>query len=197
VSQLPLWISAAATCGIFFAAAIQLHLIRRQIGLGAEENRQRSTVTACERFDTDPVIHQITKRIWTASAGGQHYDPDHIDTHDLIALLNYFDALAIGVEQGFYDEAVVKAHMSLSSRMPSQPSSSPNRQSGLSRPKGTKPSFASIRRGAVIRTKLNKRGCRLPTRLRVRNTSRLTLAPKRLQSRVWTGVPGGRCHGRS
>jgi hypothetical protein len=113
LSQLPLWISALATCGIFVAAAVQLQLIRRQIQLGAEENRQRATVAACERFDTDPVIHQITKRIWTASAGGKHYDPDHIDTHDLIALLNYFDALAIGVEQGFYDEAVVKAHMSL------------------------------------------------------------------------------------
>ena len=113
MEQLPFWISAAATCGIFFAAAIQLQLIRRQVRLGAEENRQRATVAACERFDTDPVIHQITKRIWTASAGGKHYNPDHIDTHDLIALLNYFDALAIGVEQGFYDEAVVKAHMSL------------------------------------------------------------------------------------
>ena len=113
MSQIPFWISAAATCGIFLAATVQLRLIRRQIQLGTEENRQRATVAACERFDTDPVIHQITKRIWTASAGGKHYDPDHIDTHDLIALLNYFDALAIGVEQGFYDEAVVKAHMSL------------------------------------------------------------------------------------
>ncbi|MBK1695677.1 DUF4760 domain-containing protein [Rhodovibrio salinarum] len=113
MNQLPFWISAAATCGIFVAAAVQLQLIRSQIRLNADENRQRATVAACERFDTDPVIHQITKRIWTASAGGKHYDPDHIDTHDLIALLNYFDALAIGVEQGFYDEAVVKAHMSI------------------------------------------------------------------------------------
>ena len=111
--ELAQWITAISTVAIAIAAVWQLPLIRKQIRAQREEQKKWATVAACERYDTDPTLHAITQRIWTASSQGRDYTNLDLLRHDVISLLNYLDALAIGVEQRLYIEEIVKDSMQL------------------------------------------------------------------------------------
>jgi hypothetical protein len=62
------------------------------------------TLQACDRYDTDPLIQRAVAAL---DRGGNN------DRARLYAtrLLNYFDAIAIGLEQGFYDDKIAYAHI--------------------------------------------------------------------------------------
>jgi hypothetical protein len=128
------WVSAVAeattavfTLALVVAAFWQLPMIASQVRqLAAQirltreadentERRQRewATVAACERYDVDPVLEEVTSRIWDASGGGTNYRDPKVQKRDLVCLLNYMDSLAIGIRQDLYIEGIVKAHMKL------------------------------------------------------------------------------------
>jgi len=126
------WVTAIATALLFavtailaFAAWKQLPMIAGQVRALAEqirlsreaeanaERRQREweTVRACERYDVDPVLEAVTSRIHASSNKGTDYST--VEKRDLICLLNYFDGLAVGIEQGLYIEGIVRDHLGL------------------------------------------------------------------------------------
>jgi hypothetical protein len=72
-----------------------------------ESNRLR----ACERYYSDAVISEATRRIWVASNNGTDYIDATIDSHDLIITLNYLDGIAVGIKQHVYSAPIVKDHM--------------------------------------------------------------------------------------
>jgi hypothetical protein len=82
-----------------------------QVALEAKRDRrfiEASSIRACERYMSDVVLYQAAKRIWRKSEGGNKYDLNNVDEHDLIIVFNYLDSIAKGVLQGVFDETIVK-----------------------------------------------------------------------------------------
>jgi hypothetical protein len=109
---------AAATAGLVYAAFKQIPLLTAQIKLARESEEKLqarqieiNTITACAKYDTDPVIHEVNSRLWKQSNGGKDYSSDNIDRLDLIIMLNYLDGIAIGVKQGVLSNAITKDHL--------------------------------------------------------------------------------------
>jgi hypothetical protein len=119
-------VTALVTCALAAAAFIQLPLIAgqlralsKQIELTREADRaaerrlrERDTMSICQRYDFDPIIDAATQRIWVASEGGTDYRRPEVERRDLACLLNYFDGVCIGIDQGLYIEEIVKDHLS-------------------------------------------------------------------------------------
>ena len=100
------------------AAFKQLPLLTAQIMLGRKSEEKLharqievNTITACNKYDTDPVLHEVCTRIWKQSAEGRRYSSETIDQQDLITMLNYLDGIAIGVKQGVLSNAITKDHL--------------------------------------------------------------------------------------
>ncbi|MCI0564363.1 MAG: hypothetical protein MN733_38310 [Nitrososphaera sp.] len=100
----------------------QQKLQTRQLELQTELQRDRfdqekkwETTKICQKFSIDPEITGCLRTIAqhvTESGHGAHRDYSDVANHadSRIAarlLLNYFDSIAIGVEQGFYIEDIV------------------------------------------------------------------------------------------
>jgi hypothetical protein len=116
---------ALATIAIAIAAWRQLPFLVAQLGAlaqqvqasreveqaAAQRQREWETIAACGRYDIDPVIETISKRLWDASRAGVDYSK--VDPRDCICILNYFDSLAIGIRQNLYIEEIVKDHNGL------------------------------------------------------------------------------------
>jgi hypothetical protein len=66
------------------------------------------TLAACERYDIDPVLDHITRRLSIAyNNGSLHADPTRYAV-DFNSLFNYFESIAIGVFRGHYDADIVR-----------------------------------------------------------------------------------------
>ena len=109
---------AIATIGLAFVAARQLPLLTEQLRLAREaeqraaiRNVETNTIRACERYTSDVVIYEATKRIWNSSKGGTVYSFPEVNEHDLITVLNYLDGIAVGVKQGVFSKAIVQDHL--------------------------------------------------------------------------------------
>ncbi len=102
------WITAGATIALAVIAFLQLRALRL-------EQRKWQTLQACERFELDPLLNRQTELIFKASDSGKHYSPDRFVgpelQHAVINLLNYFDGIAIGIEQNLYHERIVRDHL--------------------------------------------------------------------------------------
>jgi hypothetical protein len=73
-----------------------------------EDAKITRTLAACERYDIEPVLDQITRRISIAyNNGSLHTNPARYAV-DLNSLFNYFESLAIGVARGHYDAEIVR-----------------------------------------------------------------------------------------
>ena len=79
-----------------------------QVLSAKEDAKINRTLAACERYDIDPILDQITRRISigynnkTLQATPERY------AVDLNSLFNYFESLAIGVARGHYDADIVR-----------------------------------------------------------------------------------------
>lgn len=102
-------VSALTSIALLYVAAKQLPLIARQIEIQGERERKWATVNACNRYVSDPILHEITSRIWKASDGGTDYTkPGSVDNHDVAFFMNYIESIAVGIEQGMLIEQIVK-----------------------------------------------------------------------------------------
>lgn len=92
------------TAGILWFAASQIISARKE----AQINR---TLEACNRYDTDPILDAVTRRLATANEDGSlKTDPSKYRI-DLYTLFNYFESISIGVNRGLYDASIVQDHL--------------------------------------------------------------------------------------
>lgn len=106
-------VTAIASVAIALAAWIQLPLIRRQMRIEGDRQKQWATVAACARYITDPVLREAKRNIWQARDHGKKdviEEPDQV-RQDVYILLNYLDNIAIGVNQHIYDETFVRDYL--------------------------------------------------------------------------------------
>ena len=105
-----LWLFVA-TALLTFVTGVLAWVAWVQISAGQEQRRKWATLNACDRWDTDGYIRSANsalKKSFGAVA------PNRLDVRDadyLITIFNYFDSIAIGAEQGFYEKAIIVPHL--------------------------------------------------------------------------------------
>jgi hypothetical protein len=74
---------------------------------------EANTVRGCERYFTNPVVYAATRAVYAAAQNGKVYDRKVMEPneHDLITVLNYLNALAVGVEEEIYSGDIIKDHL--------------------------------------------------------------------------------------
>ena len=73
-----------------------------------EDAKITRTLAACERYDIDPVLDQITRRLSIAFNNGTLHANAARYAVDINSLFNYFESIAIGVARGHYDADIVR-----------------------------------------------------------------------------------------
>jgi hypothetical protein len=94
-------VALAAAAGI---AGFQIRAIRH-------DQKGWETLKACEKYDGDPVLHVVLKRLGRARDSGELNENPRKFRIDATILLNYLDGLAIGEAQRLYDGKIVQDHM--------------------------------------------------------------------------------------
>lgn len=74
------------------------------------ENKRERTLNACNRYESDVVVEGCVRRLRTAMDSDELKGKERSFRQDAIVLLNYLDTLAIGVQQGLYDENLAFDH---------------------------------------------------------------------------------------
>jgi hypothetical protein len=78
----------------------------RQLKMAQEDSRNNRTLVAVDRYDFDPVLDRCLRRLRKA------YELKEVPIRgDVVTLLNYLEAIAIGIEQGVYDPELAAEHM--------------------------------------------------------------------------------------
>jgi hypothetical protein len=73
-----------------------------------EDAKISRTLAACDRYDFDPILDRVTRRVSRAYDDGSLREDPKKYTTDLYSLFNYFESIAIGVNRGQYDEGIVR-----------------------------------------------------------------------------------------
>jgi len=88
------------TAGLLFFAVYQVTSARAD----AKINR---TLAACDRYDTDPILDGVARRLADALDNGDLAKNPKQYKVDIFSIFNYFESIAIGVSRGQYDKEIV------------------------------------------------------------------------------------------
>jgi hypothetical protein len=97
-------LSAIATAALVVVGAWQISSARN-------ERKGWETLKACERYDSDLVLDNCSRILKMARDSGDLAANPRKYTLDVIALLNYLEGIAAGIEQDLYVESIAKDHM--------------------------------------------------------------------------------------
>src|SRR6266481_3571781 len=83
------------------------------------ENKKTSTLNACSNYEQNPNIYDALQKLWAALENGDLEREPRKFRPQINVVLNFLDAIAIGIEQGLYIEnlawdhldAIVKRHV--------------------------------------------------------------------------------------
>lgn len=114
-SDAEIWI-AIFTAMLVLATAALAGIAWQEIGSARNENRETQTLLACGRYDTDPIIFTCQERLVAVKSYKKRNDAALIANADKIrqealTVLNFLDAIAIGVSQGLYIEHLAREHL--------------------------------------------------------------------------------------
>lgn len=104
------WTAIGALANVAYCALTAALLVFAivQILSTREDAKITRTLAACERYDIDPIMDRVTRRLsWAYDNESLRTDPDKY-TIDLNSLFNYFESMAIGVSRGHYDGDIVR-----------------------------------------------------------------------------------------
>lgn len=106
-------LTAFSTALLAWIAWYQLGALRTQLQVEGDRERQWRTIEACERYTYDEVLKGCKARLYEARGRGQlSVFPDvSAVKHDALTLVNYLDAVGLGVRQGVYIEEIVKTYL--------------------------------------------------------------------------------------
>lgn len=106
---LPIDWTALATVGLTASTLMLALLAWLQLRSIRDEALRSRTLAACDRYDTDPILDIALRRISGSKLSGRW--PERELRLDVKTVLNYLDALAIGIEQGLYLDELARDHM--------------------------------------------------------------------------------------
>ncbi|MEO0445371.1 MAG: hypothetical protein AAF191_04765 [Verrucomicrobiota bacterium] len=83
-----------------------------QLGVAADTRKRERTLEAVRRYETDPQLREAIRSNYTKTDQGQNYSLlDESDQFNILTVLNYFDGIACGIEQGLLIEPLVKDYL--------------------------------------------------------------------------------------
>jgi hypothetical protein len=103
--------NAISTAGVFFATVGLILVAWLQTTSIRRDNKLERTLHAWAKYESDPVIAQCARSLRAARASGDYEKSPNTYTHDIVIMLNYLDNLAIGIEEGLYEENLAGDHM--------------------------------------------------------------------------------------
>lgn len=107
------WMTAWATIATAVATFGLVGVAWYQLGAISKNQKEWETLKACERYDSDPILDRVLCVLRDARNSGELFSaPVSKYSLEYRTVLNYFEGLATGVEQGFYIETIVRDHMS-------------------------------------------------------------------------------------
>lgn len=96
-------IQALVTTVLIAIGAWQVFAIKR-------ENLKSRTLSACDRYDTDPIIDGSLREIRLLLKDPQSAENGLLKL-PTTTVLNYLDSIAVGIEQGLYIESLARDHL--------------------------------------------------------------------------------------
>lgn len=108
-SKVPEWITAIGTVVLAIVTLALAMVGISQIRVVARQQRKWTTLQACDRYDSDPIINAAHDVLWKHINVGAQSSVEL--THAALRLLNYFDAIAIGIDQGLYIDELAHDHI--------------------------------------------------------------------------------------
>jgi hypothetical protein len=102
---------ALRTIVLAAATIILVFVAYRQITAARTENRKTQTLLACGQYDTNPLIYHCLKRIRGAKDSGTLENDAKKYRREIITILNFLDAVAIGIQQNLYIEELAYDHL--------------------------------------------------------------------------------------
>lgn len=95
---------AAATTALVFVAWGQIRAAR-------EEAKKERTLAACNRYNSDLVLNRNVNALHRANISGTFDNNPMAFRPKVTNVLNYFESIAIGINQGLYDKQLVCDHL--------------------------------------------------------------------------------------
>ena len=110
-------LTAEGWTAIFTGASVLVTLAVIALGVWQilsvrDEAKKNRTLSACERYDLDPVLDGSCRRLVQAKDSGDLEKNPRAYRVDIWSILNYLESLAIGIERDLYLEPIVKDYMS-------------------------------------------------------------------------------------
>jgi hypothetical protein len=75
------------------------------------ENKIAQTMAACSNWEQNPNIYDALQKLWAASESNELGRDPRKFRPQLNVVLNFLDAIAIGIEQGLYIENLAWDHL--------------------------------------------------------------------------------------
>jgi len=97
-------IVAVLTCFLVVVGTYQVRALKN------EQLKSRTLVEA-SKYDTDPVLNECISALHRAKKNNALFEDPREYRPQIIAVLNYLDGVAIGIEQGLYIESLAKDHL--------------------------------------------------------------------------------------
>lgn len=109
---LALLVLAVATAASAAGLNRQLRRTVQALGAATETRRRDRTLEAVRRYETDPQLREAIRSNYEKTLQGSDYSLlDESDRFHIITILNYFDGIACGIEQGLLIEPLVKDYL--------------------------------------------------------------------------------------
>lgn len=90
----------------------QLRRTVQALGAATEARRRDRTLEAVRRYETDPQLREAIRTTYERTNQGTDYSLlGESDRFNIITILNYFDGIACGIEQGLLVESLVKDYL--------------------------------------------------------------------------------------
>ena len=105
------FIIAIGTLALGGVTALLVFVAYRQIRAARWENRKTQTLLACGQYDTNSLLYHCIKRIRAAQENNALKSEPKKYRREIITLLNFLDAIAIGIQQNLYIEGLAYDHL--------------------------------------------------------------------------------------
>ena len=107
-----LWLSPASWVAVgAIATAFTVAVALWQVLAARFQSRKAQTLDACSAYDLSENIYDALKILWAAKEDGTLESQTSKYRPQINLLLNHLDAIAIGIAQGLYIEALAYDHL--------------------------------------------------------------------------------------
>jgi hypothetical protein len=100
-----------ATVGLAGVAWYQIAAARAEAVAARAEAKRTRTLEVVSRYDHDPVLDRALRRMARARDSRRLFEETRLYRTDIVAVMNYFESIAIGLQQDIYIAGMVRDYM--------------------------------------------------------------------------------------